>query len=406
MSRLNTTLGPHVDLISGAAFKSRFFTDDSSDVPLVKGENLGQGMIIWEKSRYWPRADSDDYEKFALIPGDVVVAMDRPWVSAGLKYAVINERDPKALLVQRVARIRGANGLTSQYLRYVIASPEFCAYVKNIMDGTSVPHISGNQIRAFPFRLPPKKDQQRIAGTLSAYDDLIENNRRRIRLLEQTARTLYNEWFVHLRYPGHKRVTITDGVPEGWERKTVPEIIEFNPKEEILRDLSIRYIPMAGLSTSGMTVDLTDSQTRTKSTSVRFRNGDTLLARITPCLENGKTGFVNFLRDGEVACGSTEFIVLRGRLVSSFFTYCLARTYDFRQTAIKSMIGSSGRQRVQPSCFDDFMVVRPCRSFRDEFDNICDPIFSQIAGLTSEIYSLTRARDLVLPRLMNGKIAV
>ena len=250
------------------------------------------------------------------------------------------------------------------------------------------------------------KELRTITSILSAYDHLIENNRRRIRLLEQAARTLYNEWFVHLRFPGHKRVTITDGVPQGWERKTVPEIIEFNPKEEILRDLSIRYTPMAGLSTSGMTVDLTDSQTRTKSTSVRFRNGDTLLARITPCHENGKTGFVNFLRDGEVAYGSTEFIVLRGRSVSSFFTYCLARTYNFRQTAIKSMLGSSGRQRVQPNCFDDFVVATPCHSIRDQFDNVCDPIFTQIAVLTSEIFSLARTRDLLLPRLINGEITV
>ena len=291
--------------------------------------------------------------------------------------------------------------------------PQFSAYflktvlTKRSSDKAAVPGVNRNDLHKLLVRVTRDTDKQRtITSILSAYDHLIENNRRRIRLLEQAARTLYNEWFVHLRYPGHKRVTITDGVPEGWERKTVPEIIEFNPKEEIIRDLSIGYIPMAGLSTSGMTVDLTDSQTRTKSTSVRFRNGDTLLARITPCLENGKTGFVNFLRDGEIACGSTEFIVLRGRSVSSFFTYCLARTYDFRQTAIKSMIGSSGRQRVQPSCFDDFMVVRPCRSIRDEFDYICDPIFSQIAGLTSEIFSLTRARDLVLPRLINGKIAV
>ena len=100
----------------------------------------------------------------------------------------------------------------------------------------------------------------------------------------------------------------------------------------------------------------------------------------------------------------TEFIVLRGRSVSSYFTYCLARTYNFRQTAIKSMIGSSGRQRVQPSCFDDFMVATPCHSIREEFDEISSFFFAQIAGLTSEILSLTEARDLLIPRLMNGEV--
>ena len=254
--------------------------------------------------------------------------------------------------------------------------------------------------------LPSLPTQRRIASILSAYDDLIENNRRRIQLLEQAALLLYKEWFVRLRFPGHEHVRVKDGVPEGWERKTALEIIETNPKEAVPKDMAIRYIPMAGLSTSAMIVDLNDSEIRTKSTSVRFRNGDTLFARITPCLENGKTGFVNFLRDDEVACGSTEFIILRGRSVSPYFTYCLARTYDFRQIAIKSMVGSSGRQRVQPSCFDDCLVVRPSRFIRDKFDNICEPIFTQIAGLTSQIHSLAKARDVLLPRLMSGEVSV
>src|SRR2546426_960819 len=97
----------------------------------------------------------------------------------------------------------------------------------------------------------------------------------------------------------------------------------------------------------------------------KFCNRDTLLARITPCLENGKTGFVNFMGDGEAGRGSTEFIVLRSKRVTPEFVYCLARTYHFRENAIKSMIGSSGRQRVQESCFEKFMVWIPPRSILD-----------------------------------------
>ena len=291
-------------------------------------------------------------------------------------------------------------------------NPKFVYYklktlhLERFNGGASVPTLNRNVLDTLPVRIPKPTEQTRITSILSAYDDLIENNRRRIQLLEQAARLLYQEWFVHLRFPGHALVKIKDGVPEGWDRKVMPEIIETNPKETVHKGMPIRYVPMAGLSTSAMNVDLNDSEVRTKATSVRFRNGDTLLARITPCLENGKTGFVNFLRDDEVACGSTEFIVLRGRLVSPYFTYCLARTYDFRQTAIKSMIGSSGRQRVQPSCFDDFKVVTPAHLIRDRFDNMCEPIFSQIAGLTSQIYSLAKARDLLLPRLMSEEVAV
>ena len=293
-----------------------------------------------------------------------------------------------------------ANARFLKYLFDAILQRRF----KQFTQGAAQDNLSQAKLLSLELLVPPLAEQTRIASILSAYDALIENNRRRIQLLEQAARLLYKEWFVRLRFPGHERVTVTDGVPEGWERKAVPEILETNPKEVAPKDVAIRYIPMAGLSTSAMTVDLNESEMRTKSTSVRFRNGDTLFARITPCLENGKTGFVNFLRDDEVACGSTEFIVLRGRSVSPYFTYCLARTYDFRQAAIKSMIGSSGRQRVQPSCFDDFLVARPSPFIRDKFDNICKPIFTQIAKITSQIQSLAQARDLLLPRLMRGDV--
>jgi len=241
---------------------------------------------------------------------------------------------------------------------------------------------------------------------LAAYDDLIENNRRRIQLLEQAARLLYKEWFVHLRFPGHEHSKIIDGLPEGWERKYIPEVIDINPSEKVQKGTPIRYVPMAGLSTTNMTIDLTESETRTTPTPVRYRNGDVLLARITPCLENGKTGFVNFLAPDETACGSTEFIVLRGRLVSPYFTYCLARTHVFRETAIKSMIGASGRQRVQPACFDEFVVDRPRSVIREQFDKSISPIFQQIAILERQSNQLAKARNLLLPKLMNGEVGV
>jgi type I restriction enzyme S subunit len=164
MTWQDTSLGAHIDLISGPAFKSRNFTDDPSDVPLVKGENIGQGEIIWSASKYWPSHRADEFARFRLKPGDVILAMDRPWVTAGLKYAWVKEGDPDALLVQRVARMRGTNGLLTGFLRYVVASKAFSDYIKNIMGGTNVPHISGDQIRAFKFRLPDPGSQHFTKG--------------------------------------------------------------------------------------------------------------------------------------------------------------------------------------------------------------------------------------------------
>lgn len=219
-----------VDLLAGFAFKSQHFTDKPDDVPLVKGENVGQGCILWEISKRWPNSDWDKLGKFHLQQGDVVIAMDRPWVPAGLKWAFIRAGDPKALLVQRCARLRSSNGRIDQdFLRFVIGSPGFENYVRPITTGVNVPHISGQQILNYEFTLPTLPAQRRMAEMLSAYDELIENSQRRIRVLEAMARALYREWFVDFRFPGHEsvpRVTSSLGdVTQGWDMRKLGDIL-------------------------------------------------------------------------------------------------------------------------------------------------------------------------------------
>jgi type I restriction enzyme S subunit len=216
---IKTKLGIHCEIVSGFPFKSDRFSDDPDDVALVKGENVGQGRILWEISKRWSRADLISLDRFRLIPGDVVLAMDRPWVPAGLKFARIPESAPEAILVQRVARLRATNGLIQDFLACLIGSSSFVAYIQNIARGVGVPHISGKEIAAFEFEMPLEEVQRQIASILTAYDDLIENNRRRIALLEESTRLLYREWFVRLRFPGHEHTRISNGVPQGWEKR-------------------------------------------------------------------------------------------------------------------------------------------------------------------------------------------
>jgi type I restriction enzyme S subunit len=229
----NAKLGDCVDLLAGFPFKSQYFTDKCGDIPLVKGENVSQGHILWDISKRWSAAEWTNFEKYQLRPGDVVVAMDRPWVPAGLKWAYVRGNAPKALLVQRCSRLRSnTQGLDQNYLRFVIGSPGFESYVRPITTGVNVPHISAKQILEYEFALPPLPIQRRIAGILSAYDDLIENSQRRIKILESMARSLYREWFVHFRFPGHESVprvpSALGEIPQGWEVKRLGEVIELN----------------------------------------------------------------------------------------------------------------------------------------------------------------------------------
>src|SRR5690606_23834801 len=131
-----------------------------------------------------------------LKPGDVVLAMDRPWIEAGLKRAAVGPQDVPSLLVQRTARLRGTERLDSVFLRYVVSSHEFAGYILSVQTGTAVPHISLKQIREFNFRLPSIEEQRAIAHILGTLDDKIELNRKQNETLEAAARALFKAWFV------------------------------------------------------------------------------------------------------------------------------------------------------------------------------------------------------------------
>jgi type I restriction enzyme S subunit len=150
-----------------------------------------------------------------------------------------------------------------------------------------------------------------------------------------------------------------------------------------------------------------DPEYRTIASGARFQNGDTLFARITPCLENGKTGFVAFLpTDDTVACGSTEFIVLRSRTVCPEYVYLMARSDDFRDNAIKSMSGATGRQRVSEKCFGQFHLAQPPTPILEHFRAIESPQFGLIHALGRRVKNLRSTRDLLLPKLISGELDV
>ena len=219
---------------------------------------------------------------------------------------------------------------------------------------------------------------------------------------------MYREWFVNFRFPGHEKVrrvpSALGEIPEGWEVTQLPDCIEINPRVTGPREGEKPFVPMGCLSNDSMLIS--DIESREGNSGAKFQNGDTLFARITPCLENGKTGFVQFLTDSEaVAVGSTEFIVLRSRTLTPEFVYLLARTDEFRGNAIKSMSGATGRQRVQERCLDQFQIAHPTPALLGVFRRVVQPSFKLIQQLHLQVHNLRRTRDLLLPRLLAGEIA-
>ena len=260
-----------------------------------------------------------------------------------------------------------------------------------------------------PVRVPPLPTQRKVAAVLSAYDDLIENNIRRIEILEEMARAIYQEWFVNFQFLGHEKVRMVDSllgpIPERWEVKKASEAIWINPRIRIPKEGEKPYVPMGGLSNNSMLIG--EVEHRSGNSGSKFRNGDTLFARITPSLENGKTGYVQFLpHDDTVAFGSTEFIVLRSRTLGPEYVYLMARSDDFRDNAIKSMTGASGRQRVQEACFEKFLFAHPHPTMLEIFSETVSPLFHNIQFLAEKNTNLRRTRDLLLPRLISGEVDV
>jgi type I restriction enzyme S subunit len=256
---------------------------------------------------------------------------------------------------------------------------------------------------------PSLPTQRKIAAILSIYDDLIKNNTRRIKILEEMARAIYREWFVHFRFPDHEKVKLVDSqlgkIPEGWEVRKVTEAIWINPPTKVPKDGDKPYIPMASLSNDSMLI--AELECRTGNNGSKFKNLDTLFARITPCLENGKTGYVQFLPSMEsVGLGSTEFIVLRSKTVCPEYVYLMARSDEFRDNAIKSMSGATGRQRVQEECFEKCLFAHPDQKSLAFFVEQVSPLFGAVHVLAEKNANLCRTRDLLLPNLISGEMDV
>ena len=405
MSWVKAELGDYVDILVGAAFKSKFFTDNPDDIPLIKGENIGQGQILWDKSRYWSRNDLDGYQKYFLNYGDVILAMDRPWVTAGLKYAFISKSDPQALLVQRVACIRGINGLLQNFLRCIIASNEFSNYIKMIMGGTNVPHISADQIKSFKFQLPSKSEQERIADILSNYDDLIENNRRRIQLLERSLHLLYKEWFVHLRFPSHEHSKIVDGIPEGWRKCQISELGNIvtgktpSKKDSDNFNGSIPFVKTPDLHNQIFVIkteeSLSERGLKTQSSKLIPR-GSIMISCI------GTVGIVSIASYPCQTNQQINSVVCSDNQYSYFTFFALSRL----KPLLEAMGGGATMPNVNKTKFSSIQILLPPRSLILSFQESVEASFAQIEKLSIMSEKLKQARDLLLPKLMSGAISV
>jgi len=298
-----------------------------------------------------------------------------------------------------------------RYLRWLVQGEKWWEQIgKFINVGAVFDSLRCADVPNFELPIPPLPEQRRIAAILGALDDKIELNRRMNKTLEEMASAIFKSWFVDFDgviASGGDLVESELGlIPRGWEVKPVTTLVEFNPRLKLQRGADATFAEMKALPTDSATVGEVVRKPFCGG-GAKFQQGDTLLARITPCLENGKTALVDFLDGGEVGFGSTEFIVMRGQgAVGPEFVYCLARSEGFRSHAIANMTGSSGRQRVQGGAFDHYPVPLPDVDLLDRFTQLAQPIFRKISANARESRTLAELRDTLLSKLISGDLRV
>lgn len=397
-----TQLGDVTEMLVGFAFKSAGFLDaDSDGVRLLRGDNVQQGYIRWgDKTKKWPAAQSDDLGRYQLAEDDVILAMDRPIVGDGLKMAWIRQEDLPALLVQRVCRLRGKPGVAlTNFIRYVLAAPNFSGHIHRITTGANIPHISGKDIAAYEFELPDLDDQARIVECLAAYDDLIATNQRRIALLEDAARRLYREWFVLLRFPGYESVPVKNGVPEGWQTLPLTDCADFINgfafKPEHQQEVGLPIVKIPELR------DGVGSKTpKNSGVSVPSRNhidtGDVLFSWSATLL-------VNEWSEGPALLNQHLFKVVPKHPAHK-------RLIRFAvEAAIPLLLGQSvgaTMQHIRRSALDGHSMLVPDRTVSDAFATLVDPMMDMVLNLQGLNRHLSATRDSLLPKLMSGQLDV
>lgn len=391
-------------------------------IPAVMPKDIGDNRI---EERDVARISSEDarrLHRYLVRPGDILYSR-RGDVG---KRALVRASQAGWLCGTGCLRVRfGEDGVDPRYASYYLGHPLVRKWIVRHAHGATMPNLNTSILSACPFVIPPLDEQRAIAHVLGSLDEKIGLNRRIGENLDAMARALFESWFVDFDpvrakalehgprlqdrvadlFPASLVGSEVGDVPAAWEVVPLTKIMDVNPARRLRKGDLAPYLGMSNMPTRGHVPDTVAE--RPYSSGTRFVNGDTLLARITPCLENGKTAYVDFLRAGETGWGSTEYIVMRPKPpLPAEFAYCLARSPSFRHYAIQNMTGTSGRQRVSAAALAHFRLAVPPVEIAMQFGVVARDLLEKASKAARESQSLRALRDVLLPALLSGSLRV
>lgn len=369
-----------VAMLPGFAFKSEnFVTDTDAGLPLIRIRDLG---LTNTATRYVGDYD----EAFAVRDGDILVGMDGT-------FEAVRWQGGNALLNQRVLKLSPArpDAIDEGYLFYRVQPA--LSELEQTISGTTVKHLSTKDLKRLAWQLPPLDEQRRIAEVLRSVDEAIAAAGAVLERARAARSAVLNDLLRR-----------ADG---NWQTVPFSEAAQINPKRVLPRVGAVPFLDMANLPLNGAVVDVTQLRP-VSSGGARFRAGDTLFARITPCAENGKLGYVETVMGGDVAQGSTEFIVMAGRegVTTSQYVRCLAGWDELRQQAIGLMEGTSGRQRIPSWAFDMIDVPLPPLEKQEQITTVMQTMDSVVLECQGAHQQQQSFKTGLMSDLLSGRVRV
>jgi type I restriction enzyme S subunit len=402
------TLGDLLEIKHGYAFLGEYFGDTGTHVVLTPGNFFDAGgfKAKGDKEKWYSGSIPSDY---VLNEGDVLIAMTEQ-AEGLLGSSAIIPRSGLYLHNQRLGlvQVRDRRATEKYFLYYLFNHKPVRQQIRGSASGTKIRHTAPSRIAQVKVRVPPPALQRRIAGILSGYDDLMENCQRRIRILEEMARALYREWFVHFRFPGHEKIQSVASplgdIPQRWEIKKLADVAEVNRAQINARNApdELHYIDISSVSPGQidtiMTYDFADAPGRARRI---VQHGDVLWS----CVRPNRRSHAQVMHPEPNTIASTGFAVLTATKMPFTFLYFATTTDDFVAFLTNSATGAA-YPAVTATTFEKADLLIPPAPLLKTFGDATIPIAEQIHILQRKIQNLRCTRDLLLPRLLSGQASL
>lgn len=378
--------------------------------PSIRTPNIGRGYFVLDGVN---RVSEETYKLWTRRaipqPGDIIMAREAPVGNAALIPDGL-----KPCLGQRTLLIRpDKSKIFPSFLNYLLNGPDIQGIIHAKTNGATVPHLNMKDVRSLPIpELPSFAEQRRIAGILSAYDELIENNQRRIRILEDVARSLYREWFVYFRYPGHESVPLADSplgqIPQGWEVKTVADTFEISgggtpsrKQTEYWEDGTIQWYSPSDLTGAG-SMFMDDSSDHITELGLAKSSARLFPARSIMLTSRATIGAIAI--NTQPACTNQGFITCLPNDCAPL--YFLFWWLTENVPTFQRMASGATFKEISRGVFKTIEFLQPPEHLVRRFEAAVVPMAEQALALQRQTANLRRTRDLLLPRLLSGQTAL